>query len=371
MKKLCSGVQYWKIVFAYTLVFCLLCATGCNGPALSSAEQVGEFEKAGPLTPEVDVSRLIKAKIHTGPYRVVSGDILELQMPAILRVISSDLPDSLQKVEPYLCRVSDAGTITLPIVGEMPVAGIKLAEVESSVVDAYFPKYVVKLPTVVCKVIEYYTENVTVVGAVAEPGLYPLRSDEMSLVALLMKAGGIVKDGASSITIRHHGRSGKQEELTNIDPAKVSNADGTNSEPMVLPVKGLNIPFADVALRAGDVVEVEKLNPQVFTVMGLVKSPNAFPYPLDVQYNLMQALAFAGGFDMVADPRYVKIYRQDTNGEVISATFRIDDKSLAYASNVVIKPGDVVYVDHTPRTRINQFLSNVFYIRAGVDLDAR
>ena len=111
---------------------------------------MGEFEKAAPLTPEVDVSRLIKAKIHTGPYRVVSGDVLEFQMRTILRVISSDLPDSLQKVEPYLCRVSDAGTITLPIVGEMPVAGRKLAEVESSVVDAYFPKYVVNLPTVVC-----------------------------------------------------------------------------------------------------------------------------------------------------------------------------------------------------------------------------
>jgi len=46
---------------------------------------------------------------------------------------------------------------------------------------------------------------------VAEPGLYRLRRDEMSLVAALMKAGGIVEDGASLITIQHAVPSGEDE----------------------------------------------------------------------------------------------------------------------------------------------------------------
>lgn len=56
------------------------------------------------------------------------------------------------------------------------------------------------------------------------------------------------------------------------------------------------------------VLEYGRQSERVFTVMGLVRQPNAFPYPPNVQYSLMEALAFAGGLDMVADPRYLKVY---------------------------------------------------------------
>ncbi len=496
MKQLCKSILYWKIVFAYTFVFaCLLCVTGCH-PALSSDEQVQRFEKAGPITPEVDVDCLLRAKTHTGYYQVVPGDVLEFQMPAVLRVVSSDLSGWFKPVsghydvEPYLFRVSDAGTITLPIVGEIPVAGKKLTEIEAFVVNAYYPKYVANRPSVVCKVNEYQTENVTIVGGVARPGLYRLRKDEMSLVAALMKAGGIIEEGASLIMIQNAGRTGEdelpettgspdptalgpsadvekkevdlvfqqndfpgtkgrltasrgdktlhsaevdiasekdraafvenlaklhqdtqssdveqalvqlektieqsskvkphdgdsngneQKELnkivksepnaSDVEPAKVFRAARIDSEPIVLPVKGLNIAFADVALYDGDLIEVEKLNPEVFTVLGPVENPGTFDYPPDVQYNLMQALAFAGGPDLVLDPRYVTIYRQDANGEIVYATFGLSRKFLAKASNIKIKRGDVISVEMTPATRVRLILKEMFYIRVGYDLD--
>lgn len=224
---------------------------------MTSSEKLAEFEKAGPVT----------TRFHAGPYRVVPSDIVELHMPAILRVTCSYFPDSLQEVEPYLCRVSDAGTINLPIIGEVAVAGKRLAEIELLMVKAYYPKYVTTPPTVVCKIKEYEGENA-----------------------------------------------------------------------------------------------------RVFTVMGLVKHSDAFPYPPNVQYNLIEALASAGGLDPVADPRYVKIYRKSANGEVISATFGVNNSSLAAAYNVVIKPGDVVYVDHTFHTRMNTFLSQVLRIGVGADM---
>ena len=495
MNKLCKSVQQWKFVFAYVFVFCLLCVTGCH-LVLSTDEQVRRFEKAGPITPEVDVDSLLRAKIHTGYYRVVPGDILELQMPVVLRVVSADISKWFEPIygnkyiEPYSFRVSDAGTITLPIVGKMSVAGKKPTEIESSIVNAYYPKYVENIPSVVCKVKEYQTENVTVIGGVANPGIYRLRGDEMSLVAALMKAGGIIEDGAGLIMIQHAGRTGEdelpettgspdltalgpsadvekkevdlvfqqddfpgtkgrltasrgdktlhsaevdiasekdraafvenlaklhqdtgnsdieqalvqlektieqsskarphdghinadeQKELNNIvksepsasdvEPAKVFRVGRTDFEPIVLPVKGLNIPFADVALYDGDLIEVEKLNPEVFTVLGPVKDPGTFDYPPDVQYNLMQALAFAGGLDLVLDPRYVTIYRQDASGEIVYATFGLSRKFLAKASNIKIKRGDVISVEMTAATRVRLILKEMFYIRVGYDLD--
>ncbi|NQT03862.1 MAG: polysaccharide biosynthesis/export family protein, partial [Planctomycetes bacterium] len=417
--KLCKSVQQWKFVFAYVFVFCLLCVTGCH-LVLSTDEQVRRFEKAGPITPEVDVDSLLRAKIHTGYYRVVPGDILELQMPAVLRVVSAGISKWFEPVyghkyiEPYSFRVSDAGTITLPIVGKMSVAGKKPTEIESSIVNAYYPKYVENIPSVVCKVKEYQTENVTVIGGVASPGIYRLRSDEMSLVAALMKAGGIVEDGAGLITIRHSADSDEDElsettgtpepnvpahpvdtQSSDIQQELMLQAESSNVEPyesypdnsepkesvnsievkrpnsklIVLPVKELNIPFADVALHDGDVVEVEKLDPEVFTVLGPVMHPGVFPYPPDVQYNLTQALAFAGGPDLTLDPRYVTVYRQDASGEIVSATFGFDKKSLAKASNIKIKPGDVISVEMTLDMRAKMILKEMFYIRVGYDLD--
>jgi protein involved in polysaccharide export with SLBB domain len=264
----CTGASD-NIVFAYMLVFYLLCVTGC-GPTLSSPEHVREFDKAGPIRVEedIDVAGADAIESHPGPYRVIRGDILELQMPAVLRVISSDLYDWLQPtryghkdIEPYLARVSQAGTITLPIVGEIPVAGRTLAEIEVLVIDAYFPKYVVNPPLVVCQMAKY-----------------------------------------------------------------------------------------------------QSTSERIFTVMGLVNKSGAYSYPPDVKYNLMEALGFAGGLDMVADPRYVKIYRQDDTGKIVTATFGVSGKSLDKAYNILIKPGDLIYVDHTLRTRTNVFLSDVFRI---------
>jgi protein involved in polysaccharide export with SLBB domain len=142
---------------------------GC-GQVLSSGDQIRRFNQAGPLTPEVDVDTLLRAKIHTGYYRVGAGDLLELEMPAVLRVISADIAKWFNPVafrnprEPYAYRVNDDGTITLPIIGRIEVAGKRVTQIESSIVDAYYPQYVKNLPSVVCSVKEFQTENVTITG---------------------------------------------------------------------------------------------------------------------------------------------------------------------------------------------------------------
>ena len=363
---------------------------GCSDNVrLPSAEQLAEFENAGPLQPEVDISRLVKAKIGTGPYRVVPNDLLELQIPAILRLVNVGQLDSPELLKPYLCRVYDDGTITLPIIGKVQATGKTLAEIETIITNAYYPRwYSVKRPSIVARVLEYHTAKVSIVGAVEDPGIYELRSDQMSLVSLIMTAGGIIDDGAAVIRVTHNDQptpAARQEEdsisihlkhlLNVLGPAGAAEtADVTDSaglvsenESIVLPVKGLNIPFADLALRDGDAVEVERLELPLVTVVGLVNKPGNFPYPPDVQYNLMQALAFAGGFDQAAEPRYTTVYRQKADRTIVNATFKvIDGSKLTYASNVLIKPGDIVAVEHTPRTRTNLFLERVFRINMGL-----
>jgi len=543
-----------RIVFSLFLTLLLsIYLVGCSDQvSLPSAGQLFEFENAGPVAPAVDMDRLARAKISTGPYCVVPDDVLELTMPAILGIVTAERPNvrEREQITPYVCRVSESGTITLPVVGKIEVAGKSLAEIESAIINAYYPRYAVTLPSVLARVLEYKTAKVSISGAVKEPGLYELRSDKMSLVALLMEAGGIIDEGAALIRITHSGQTltnnnieaprqkierviehqpkqtllavpaarytvsneievqltfeqpassnttgqlaimeqdgtilltehlditrdierrallkrlaqkdsrvstfivaqrlcalaellkpgsgihnnpseiaygnmnsntklnmaqtllagGFEDENINSN-AKLSASDSKQSftsdetlheqfvetykeiletldlkrrqevrkkihsgklkktEPFVLPVKGYNIPFADVALQDGDSVVVERLELPLVTVIGLVNEAGNFPYPPNVQYNLMQALGFAGGLDLTTEPRYATVYRLKPNGGIISAVFKIvDDSKLTEDVSTLIKPGDIVDVAHTPRTRTKLFLDKVFRINLG------
>ncbi len=332
----------------------LLCLSGCSDQINpTSGKQLTEFNNAGPALPKVDSERLIQAQIGGGPYRLTPGDAVELTMPAILRAVAAEEQVGADRITPYMCRVSESGTITLPRAGEIQGGGKTLAELESDVIAAYYPKHVVTRPSVFARVVDYRTFRVAVTGAVMTPGVYSLRSDQMSLVSLLREAGGIVAEGAGVVRISHQNQARDAQ-------------DKAAPEPLVLPIRGFNVPFADVQLQDGDSVVVERLSQPLVTVIGLVNRPGNFPYPPDVQYNLTQFLAFAGGMNEVADPHYVTIYRLKPDGTHVSATFQIVDNSkLTEASHTLIKPGDIVAVEQTPRTRTAIFLDRAFRINVG------
>jgi protein involved in polysaccharide export with SLBB domain len=495
---------------------------GCGDNVhLPSSKELAEFENAGPVPPSIDTNRLVQARIGGGPYHVVPGDAIELTMPAVVRFISVKEFGSNNTVSPYITRVNEDGNITLPIVGDIKASGRTLSQIESDIIDAYFPKHVVTRPSVFARVLDYRTSRVSITGAVRTPGIYSLRSDQMSLVALLMAAGGIIDEGAALIKIIHSdqamssnenaeikttaqsfgapvdqsetlpaessieqivddekeipsffrqaysssaigalaiGKGDKRrpdgqlntandspkpllvdrlvwekpqasttlsegERFLSTEPVKDdnlksdirnTNSDGKTipnteslmhqlqlgakedvllgqnvartstsnnvmrvqkvsesgssrkSDTIVLPIKGYNIPFADVALEGGDSVIVDRLQAPLFTVMGLVNSPGNFTYPPDIKFTLMQAIGFGGGLNLIADPRYVTIYRLKRNGTCIHATFPIKGNAkLANASNTLIKPGDIIAVEHTPRTRTAIFLDRIFRISIG------
>ena len=461
-----------------------------------TAAQLARFEPDAPTGPTVDVTEIVEAKIPTGPYRVVPDDVLQLEVAMVLDPppIADIAPRTTTK-QTYTCRVANDGTIALPVVERIAVEGKTLAAIESAVVAAYYPKYVKKPVPVYANVVEYKTCRVSIVGAVATPGIYNLRHDQMSLVALLMEAGNIVDDGAALIRISQgkpndpsirvpllrptgsvarmspvsedparlvferegplgttgwlaiegsegrplrqwldlaneaqrrtfvqtakdlpqvdtganlearlvhlagyleadsKGRSPDSTPMTNgwrtaeqscfvaslqqrtgngtaPDDAQAGATNHETSTNILLPVKGLNVPFADVALCEGASVTVGRPLEQSIVIVGLVNRPGLMPYPLDARYTLVEAIAFAGGLNLVADPRYVSIYRLKSNGTVGGVTVQLVNpkkkQELTQAMSMVLHPGDVVSVEHTMRTRTNVFLDRVFRISLGL-----
>jgi polysaccharide biosynthesis/export protein len=333
-------------LIALTAMAGALLLTGCFATQRpSSTDELAAFRAAGPLRPAVDLDVLVKARMPGSAYRVIPGDVMDLNMPMVMWAATADTGE---KVELYRTRVSSRGRINLPLVGDMAVSGKTLSEIESAVAAVYHPKYLVDSPSVVATIVDYSSETVSVIGAVERPGVYPLHSDELSLVSALMKAGGIAKDGAGVIRIRRA-------------------SAGAESEPLLIPVKGMNVPFADVVVRAGDTIEVNRLDPQFFTVMGLVRSPGAFPYPPGAKFNLIQAVAFAGGLNELAAPRYVTVYRQAADGHIVPATFNLQGNSQTDAATVDIRPGDVVAVEQDGRTSARLLIAEVLLLNVGLD----
>ena len=497
------------------------CLTGCwDAVQLPPAEQLTAFHAAGPGGPSIDMDRVARARLAGGAYRVVPGDVLQVSMPGILdpHVGSSGTTGGMMA---YTCRVGDSGGIVLPLIGRLPVAGYSLAETETSILGEYYPKYKQTPFPVYVSVLEYMTKRVSILGAVGQPGIYRLRHDQMSLVALLMQCGGIAREGAAVIRISRAGasRGSFRGEPTNFGPqaggaqmksiAHALGTEGVASESclvsgvgdplrlvfttegplattgwlvletgekialrrwldignesqrsavaqlaaghvgigylqdlevrgalladhlesgrykdssrgsgwstywtrtgqgsfvswlgkpeagmaaverrfgeravpaaaefdddtttLLLPVRGLNIPFADVPLEEGDSVTVEWPIERFLTVVGLVNQPGNFPYPPDAHYTLIQGIAFAGGLDLIAGPRYVSVYRLQADGEIASVTIRLvnpkNQEELTEAMALPLKPGDVISVEHTQRTHTNVFFDKIFRISLGL-----
>lgn len=332
---------------------------------MPTQDQVAAFERAASVEPAVDMDRIRKARLQTGPYRTVPGDVLEFTMPALLRAVTAAEAQAAQgqsdQHAPYICRISNAGTITLPAVGRLEgIAGLPLADIEKKVAEAY-RQYVVLEPSIFVRVLEHNTSKVYIAGEVEKPGVYSLRADQMTLVSLLTEAGGISKAGAAVVRVI---RSDETEAAAKTDSA----GEAAPKKPAILlPVAGMNIPFSDVSLEEGDTVVVEQIQMPLFTVVGLVSKPGNYEYPPTAEFNLMQAIAFAGGLDLVAEPRYATIYRLTPDGSIARVPFRlVQDDEFTEALKTPIRPGDVVAIEHTQRTRMNTMLNNMVRFNTGL-----
>lgn len=343
---------------------------GCgNHVRQPTQEQWQAFEKAGTIEPAIDMDRIEKAKLKTGPYRVVAGDVLEFTMPALLQAVTASEVKAAQNRseldQPYLCRVDDEGAITLPAIGSMLVGDRSLAEIEKQVTDAY-RDYVTLQPSVFVRVSEYETFKVYITGAVNRAGVYTLRADQMTLSYLLTQAGGISEAGAAVVRIvRSDASEGSlDEEVPPCDP----HAEGV----VVLPVVNADIPFRDAALDEGDTVVVEPIQMPVFSVLGLVNDPGNYPYPPGATYNVTQAIAFAGGLDPVAEPRHVTVYRLGEDDSILRMSLQlVKHNEFTDVLGTRIRPGDVVAVEHTVRTRVNTLIRNLVRINTGLYLSGR
>jgi polysaccharide export outer membrane protein len=165
----------------------------------------------------------------------------------------------------------------MPLLGEVPVSGLSLSEVQQKLTALLGQDYLVN-PQVEVKIKEYQSQFVSVVGEVNQPGRKPLRG-RTRLIDLLVESGGFTSRGSGEVV--------------------VTRVDGTfDGGSRTLRIRlGGNSPTPqdqanlEVVLKNGDIITA---SPKYFvTVEGEVSRPGR--YVIDGELTVTGAISTAGG----------------------------------------------------------------------------
>jgi len=162
------------------------CGSSLNGEELSASQT----EKAlkGGFIPDSEAEKHKGARLPKGADAFASSSI---PGNAAYKIGPQDVLDISVFKAPELARqvqVADAGTINLPLVGEVKAAGRTAQEIERDLAAKLSVKHL-KSPQVTVYVKEFNSQRVTVEGAVRKPGVYPLRGRTTLMQSLALAQG--------------------------------------------------------------------------------------------------------------------------------------------------------------------------------------
>jgi polysaccharide biosynthesis/export protein len=319
-----------------------------------------------------DVVELWRARDSDAPsdFTLGPGDVITISVPEI---------EELQKEQ---VRVAPDGSIGLPLIGIMPVAGMTENELRAAI-SQRLATYM-KFPRVELFVERYQARDVAVMGAVQKPGLYDLSNSEQSIMDVIGLAGGMTNEAAQrvifmpprlagqgpqgnayasqphatgaepSLAVRTNEAAdsylSQQHHLDNFEqtsassytelPSRTHRGTSLKGRPWIVLdlAKPGNQACLDVPVRPGDAVMVPIAGEVM--VQGWVANPGAFK--ITPGMTLLGAVSAAGGatFSWTA-----ALLRTDDSGVQTTTEYSLTQLQKGQAADVAVQSGDVVVVE--------------------------
>lgn len=328
-----------RVFTSMALTMFMLAATlsnGCYFDRLTGKyDEVPELESTNPAV--LEISELSQeeqerryaelqalAEAPPEPYTINSGDKLE--------IVVYNHPDLSLKT-----TVTPDGHIGMVLVGQVKLAGLTIPEAAAAI-EKSLSRYI-RNPRVGISPFEIVSEHVTIAGAIARPGIYPI-FDGMRLADIIAKAGGTATRSFAGQTI---------------DAADLENSLFVRG-PKLIPVNFSKAiergdPLHNVQLHRGDYIYVATRENSMVYIIGEVRSPGQQFWSR--QLGLLEVVSLCGGVNenhwshaiiIRGGLNNPKMYKVDLDG-VLSGKFQ----------NVLLKPNDIVYI---PKDNISEY--NVF-----------
>jgi polysaccharide biosynthesis/export protein len=260
------------------------------------------------------VAAALQAPSATANYRLGADDLLEI---TLFNVPESGTGIISRRAE---VRVTQEGMITLPLLGDIPVAGLATSAVEQVLRERY-NEYLYD-PQVGVYVKEYQSQRISVLGAVRTPGTFQLTGPK-TLGDVLALAGGITEKASSRLHV--YRQDGLDRQTLVVDLLALANNPGLINMP-VQPGDIINVPPSGMIFIHGAVVR-------------------AGSYPLTQPYTLSQAIAVAGGVKPeLADEGNVAIFRRRAPQETDRIAVDLKAILASQAADPSVEADDVIVV---------------------------
>jgi polysaccharide biosynthesis/export protein len=247
-----------------------------------------------------------------------------------------------------MVRVSQAGTVTLPMIGEIKVGGLDEAGATRAIATALVEKGMLLHPQVFLLVTQYAAQDVSVLGEVTRPGVYPYTAHHR-LLDLIAAASGLNPTAGSVVAIYKRDAPNTPQMVA---LSAQAGADNTNPE-----------------LEPGDTVQVSRA--KLVYVVGDVIRPGGFTVDPAQELTVLQALSLAWGPSQSAAEQKALLIREQPGGGRTVTSLNLKRMLRGLDPDQPVHERDILYVpDSMAKSIWNHSLDSVVQSVAGVGIYA-
>ena len=243
--------------------------------------------------------------------------------------------------------VAPVGTVTLPMVGDVRVGGMDEASAAHAIEAALVAKGMLLHPLVSVVVTSYAAQDVSVLGEVTRPGVYPYGLHHR-LLDVIAAASGLAPDAGKVVNIFHRDDP-KTPHAAVLDAAGADTASDHDPE-----------------LSPGDIVQVSRAG--LVYVVGDVIRPGGFPIDPAQKLTVVQAISLAWGPTQNAALGKAVLIREQKDGRTLTA---LNLKRLLRGQDPdqPIRDGDIIFVpDSFAKNLMNRSLESAVQSTVGVTI---
>lgn len=244
-------------------------------------------------------------------------------------------------------RVSTAGTVTLPLIGDLAVSGMNEQTAAHAIEAALVAKGMLLHPLVSVVVTASADQDVSILGEVTRPGIYPYEFHHR-LLDLISEASGLAPDAGRLVNIFHRDDP-KTPHPVVLDPAGTDTASDHNPD-----------------LSPGDTVQVSRAG--LVYVVGDVIRPGGFPVDPAQKLTVVQAVSLAWGPTQNAALGKGVLIREQKDGRTLT-TLNLKRLLRGQDPDQPVRDGDIIFVpDSFAKNLMNRTLESAVQSTVGVTI---
>jgi polysaccharide export outer membrane protein len=244
-------------------------------------------------------------------------------------------------------RVSAGGTILLPMIDEVHVEGMNELEAAHAIAGTLVARGILNHPQVSVLITSFVGQDVSVLGEVTRPGVYPYTVHHR-LFDMISVASGLSPAAGGVVNIYHR----SDPETPHAFPLDPNGAAAG--------------PDRDPELAPGDIVQVTRAG--LVYVVGDVIRPGGFIVDPTQEFTVLKALSLAWGPSQNAAVSKALLIREQESGRTVTS---LDLKRMLRGKDPdqPIRAHDILFVpDSTAKNLFNRTIESAIQSAAGVGI---